>query len=238
MRESRLTRRSVKQNKKQLYASLIGIVVVLFITINFGPHLIGSLGSLIDSITGKSSQSAKINTNSNLVAPQLDSLPEATPSASITVTGSSYYPDGTIELYVNDSRAQEVDLENDQSFEMEDVRLSEGENVIKARFVLGSKKSDFSEEERIVYAKSPPKLEVSSPTNGQAFSKADQEIAVQGTTSPENKVTVNDFIAIVGSSGNFSYVYKLKEGENKIIVVAKDPAGTQTKTEITVSYSP
>jgi hypothetical protein len=98
--------------------------------------------------------------------------------------------------------------------------------------------SGFSESRSISYLKSLPKLEISTPADGASFSKADSEINVSGNTDAENTVRVNDFIAIVDGAGNFSYLLKLSEGDNKIKITATNPAGSNTSKELTVSYSP
>lgn len=237
MADSRLVRRSIKQSKRQLYASLVAIVVILFIAINFGPYLIGGVGGFIDKITGKGNQAEKIETSADIQAPTLDALLPATSNEHITVSGRSYYTHGSIELYVNGSRRDETNLDNSQNFRFTDVRLSEGTNSIKVRTIIDNKKSDFSEEEQISYNKSAPKLEVSYPQDGQSFHKGDQQITISGTTDPDNSVNVNGFIAIVDSNGNFSYNYNLANGDNKLKVTVTSPAGQTTIKELTVSYS-
>ena len=104
--------------------------------------------------------------------------------------------------------------------------------------IKNNKGSEFSQDYKISYLKGEPKLEIGFPSDGASFTKADQEINVSGTTDPDNTVKVNDFIAIVDTNGNFSYFLKLKEGENKIKIVATNPAGKTSEKEITVSYSP
>ena len=104
--------------------------------------------------------------------------------------------------------------------------------------IRNNKESDFSQDYKISYLKDEPKLEISFPNDGASFSKADQEINIRGTTDPENAVKINDFIAIVDTEGNFSYILKLKEGENKIKIVAANLAGKTSEKELTVSYSP
>jgi len=237
MADSRLARRSINQSKKQLYASLIGIFVVLFIALSFGPTLLGVVGSAIDKITGKSGQSAIIKSDADVQPPMIDPLPNATPSASISISGRSDYQNGEIELFINDRKEYETKVTDSQTFEFEDVDLSEGDNYIKARTVIGDKKSDFSEEIRVAYVKSAPKLEVTFPSDKQSFSKTDQQISVRGTTDPDNNITVNGFVAIVDNSGSFSYNLALNSGDNKLTVIATNQAGNRTEKELTVSYS-
>lgn len=236
--ESRFSRRSEKQNKKQLYASLIGIVVVLFVAVNFGPILISGLGGFIDILAGKSNQSKNLVSDADLEPPQLDPLPAGTSVELINITGRAFYTDGKVELFLNDSSYEIIALENSQDFEIEDVKLASGENILKVRMIRDNKRSEFSQDYKISYLKDEPKLEISFPSNGASFSKADQEINVRGTTDPENTVRVNNFIAIVDTDGNFSYTLRLNEGENKIKVTAANLAGKSTEQEITVSYSP
>ncbi|MBI4092058.1 MAG: hypothetical protein HY427_02535 [Candidatus Levybacteria bacterium] len=236
--DSRLSRRSEKHNRKQLYASVIGIVVVIFVVLNFGPLLISGFGGFIDTLTGKSKQVTSFQSDADLQPPQLDPLPQGTTEELIAVMGRAFYADGKVELFLNNSSYEIVRLNNSQDFEIEDVKLEQGENTLRVRMIRNNKKSDFSQDYKISYLKDEPKLEISFPTDGAGFSKADQEINIRGTTDPENTIRVNDFIAIVDTDGNFSYVFKLKEGENKIKVVATNLAGKTTEKELTVSYSP
>ena len=235
---SRLSRRSEKQSKKQLYASLVGIVVVIFVALNFGPILISRLGGLIDTLTGKSKQVTSFRSDADLQPPQLDPLPQGTTEELITVAGRAFYADGRVELFLNNSSYETVRLNNSQDFKIEDVKLEQGENILKVRMIRNNKKSDFSQDYKISYLKDEPRVDISFPNDGASFSKADQEINIRGTTDPENTVRINDFIAIVNTEGNFFYIFKLKEGENKIKVVATNLAGRNIEKEITVSYSP
>lgn len=235
--KSRLTRRIEKQNKNQLYLYIIGIIIFLVAILELGPMLIAFIGNAIDLINPKSQQTVNLS-NAPLQAPTLDNLPFATPSSKITISGKSFYNTGEIELYVNDSLYKKVDVNENGEFSFENVSLSEGENKIKARQIKDGKKSDYSEEHTISYIKNQPKLDVDSPSDKATFKKADQEITVSGKTDPDNKVTVNGFIAIVDSVGNFSYVLRLNEGENKIKIEATNPVDMKTTKEISVSYNP
>lgn len=235
---SRLSRRSEKQSKNQLYASLFGIVVVVFVVLNFGPFLISGLGGFIDTLAGKSKQTTNLVSDADLQAPLLDPLPPGTTEELINVTGRAFYEDGEVELFLNNSSYEIVNLNNSQDFGIEDVKLSDGENILKVRMVRDNKKSEFSQDYKISYLKDDPKLEISFPSDRTNFTKADQEINVRGTTDFENTVRINDFIAIVDTEGNFSYILKLKEGENKIKIAATNLAGKTIEKELTVSYSP
>ena len=61
---------------------------------------------------------------------------------------------------------------------------------------------------------------------------------IKGKTEKEAVVTVNERQVIVGLEGNFEADYFLTEGDNEIIVVAKDKAGNKTEKTIKVKYQP
>lgn len=237
MVQSRLARRAIKKSKNQLYASLFGIVIVLFIAFNFGPGVIGTLGNIIDKVTGKTGQQELVKSDANIQPPTLDPIPAATPSASITITGKVDYQAGKVDLYVNGSLVDEVNIDNSQNFKFENVNLFTGDNFIKTRLVVDNKKSDFSDEKKITYTKNAPKLDISFPSDHQNFTKADLQITIKGVTDPENSVNVNGFTAIVDNNGNFSYDYHLTNGDNKLTITATALSGQTITKEVTVSYS-
>lgn len=237
MPESRLLRRSVKQSKRSLYGSLIAIVVIIFIALNFGPYLIGGLGGFIDKLTGKGNQNEIVTTSNDIAAPTLDALPQATPSAKIDITGHTDYTDGTVELFVNGTKRDEKTLDNSQTFKFENIKLSEGNNIINARLNIGNKRSPLSDDQQISYVNSAPKLDVSFPSDGQSFHKGDQQITIAGATDPGNDVNVNGQIAIVDNSGNFSLDFNLKNGDNQLTITATGPSGQTTQKQLKVSYS-
>lgn len=235
--QSRLTRRSVTKSKNQLYGSLAAIVVIMFVALTFGPFLIGATGSFIDKITGKSGQADNIQTNADIQPPTFDPIPDATPSARINISGRTDYQSGEIELFVNNAPADTTQINEDQTFNFEHVKLREGTNSLRARLIINNKKSDFSSEEFITYSKGQPKLEVSFPQDKSEFHKADKQVTIKGLTDQENSISVNGFTAIVDSGGNFSYDLNLENGENKITITATAPSGQTTVKEITVNYS-
>ena len=237
MADSRLTRRSIKHSKNQLYGSLTAIVVVIFVALSFGPFLIGATGSFIDSVTGKTGLSENVTTNADIQPPKINPIPDATPSARINISGTTAYQSGSVELFVNNSLEDETKIAGDQSFEFENVSLREGTNSIRARIVRNNKRGNFSPEEFIIYSKGQPKLDILFPSDRAEFHRADKQITVRGTTEQENSISINGFTAVVDSTGNFSYDLNLNNGENKITIISTAPSGQTTLKEITVSYS-
>lgn len=236
---SRLRRNLEKQTRKQIIISLLGIGVVLFLLLRFGPSLIGGIGDIIFKVKGGGNEVNKISSRDYIEPPSLDPISPPNSDGKITVSGQTSYTDATIEIVVNDTSYEDIAVESDGKFKKENIALFEGDNTVKARVKKGDKASDFSNETIVKYAKSEPKIDISAPSDGQIFTKADQQITVSGKTdNPDNIVTVNGFRAIVNSDGSFSYYLKLNDGDNTISIEATNTTDKKTKKEIKVKYQP
>ncbi len=234
---SRLSRTSVRQNNKQALYFGVGFIVLLFALIQFGPFFINFFGNIIYSIRGTSNETPIVG-KEILQPPTLFDIPNATQSAYVNFSGNASVDEGTIEVYVNDELEDEIELDGSSDFTAKRIGLTAGSNSIKARIVTKDKTSAFSEEYSVSYIKEKPVLEISNPSNGASFTRADRKITVSGKTDPDNTVTVNSFRAIVDNSGNFSYLLELKDGDNSILVVAQNPAGITNQGELKVTYQP
>lgn len=145
--------------------------------------------------------------------------------------------DTTIELFVNGDQFDSQKVDKKGTFHFEDVKLTSGNNTIKARAIDNNKNGPFSDEVTIRYINKQPSLTIEAPSDGQSFGKDSSPIQVHGKTDPGNKVTVNDFWAIVDDSGNYTYMLTIKGGDNDILVTATDPAGNTTQKKIKVTYN-
>lgn len=232
---SKLLSRRTRQSKKQLYKYFLGIVAVVLFALYVFPVVIDITGRTIDFITGKAIDTKTVSTDI-LQPPVLDPLPKFVSDDRLTISGRTLYSEGRIEIFVNDSKQKNVQIEN-YDFK-EEIILSLGDNKIKIRAKNKEKLSEFSEEYKVTYIKDEPKLDIDTPQDGSSFKGSDQEITVGGRTDPENTVRINDFQAVVDSEGKFTHILKLAEGENKIKIVAQNQAGKEISKEIIVSYSP
>ena len=77
-------------------------------------------------------------------------------------------------------------------------------------------------------------LTVSSPENNSTITKS--SLVVQGKTSPNAEVFVNDKTATANGQGDFSAPITLEEGENIITVSANDVDGNYASSDIMVTY--
>jgi hypothetical protein len=234
---TRLSRTVENQSKKQLFVFLFATVVLLSTSIFFGPRILDFIGTyMISSQTDESSEDK--DTIQFTTPPHFISLPEASDTETITIKGSTDTKDVIVDLYVNNKKVDSQKVSTANTFEFTNIKLQEGQNTIKAQSIVGDRESRFTKEHIIIYSKEPPKIDELAPGDGSEFKRGDQEIRVSGKTDQFNTVTVNDFTAIVDSDGYFSYYLRLNEGENKIIIKAKNQAGKETVKEITVRFSP
>lgn len=235
MARSRLSRRMETRSKKNLFLSVLGIVLIMFLMFKFGLPLLINLSLFLSG--SKDNQEQLKNQDPSFIAPPiLNSFPQATSSADIIISGIAS-KNQTINLYINENLIDKIKTKDNGSFSFKE-KISTGENVIKTKAVVGDKESEFSEIITTVFKNAPPSLNISSPTDGQSFAK-DQNIAeIKGVTDIDVKVTVNGLWAITDNNGNFLYRLPLQNGENKIKVVAVDIAGNKTEKEIKVNFSP
>jgi hypothetical protein len=237
VKQSRFSRKTQEKTKKQIFFFIIAIILLLFVAFQFGPLLLDSTSSLT-SVFRKNNTEVAVNEDNTLEAPFIDSLPTATGSANINVSGSSTYSDAQVELYVNDELFDTAILSDDQKFSFEKVKLTEGQNIIRARVKRGDEYSSFTRSYYVSQSKGAAKLDVTSPSEGQQFGRGDQTITVQGVTDPDSNVTINGFRAIVDENGNFSYYLNLAEGDNELTIKTQAKSGQETEKKIKVIYKP
>lgn len=79
-----------------------------------------------------------------------------------------------------------------------------------------------------------PYLKVSSPKN---YLRVKSEvIEITGKTDPLGKLTINNQIVEVKTSGEFSEKIILNSGENRILISVKNKAGQENEKELRVTY--
>lgn len=239
--KSRITRNLEKQSKKQTIMFAIGILLMLYLTFQYGIPLLGELGNLVfyvKELTSPKPLPSSQTQEDFMEPPLLSPPPHATNSAYLPITGRSL-ADGAVQIYLNNNLAEEFLVAKSESFTSPPLVLKEGENIIKARFKSKpGNTSEFTDEYATLFIKEPPKLEIHYPGDNSVFSAENQEISIQGTTNPNNKVRINEFLAIVDHEGNFSYVIRLNGGENNITIEAQDSAGNTTIKTLKLTYQP
>lgn len=229
----------MRAEEKKLYRKLITTIVFLVLTIVViiyaGIPLLVKIVVGISSLrTGK--QVETTNSTSLIFPPVLDPVEEATNSAKIAVSGFAE-KEATVKIYVNNKESVKVLADKDGRFSAPRVMLEEGANIINATIVKEDKESSPSGEFVVIYKKNAPKLEISSPNEGQKFFSDSKDITISGETDPGSRVTVNDRLAIVNPNGNFDFRVSLSSGENTFKIVAIDNAGNKTEMERKVTFT-
>lgn len=223
-----------QKTKKNLALSILGIILIILLAFKFGIPFLVNFSLFLSGSQNKTETSTQ--DTSFIVPPVLDSFPEATASAEVIISGIASKKQ-TINLYINSYLVDTIKAGDDGKFSFKQT-LKPGENTIQAKSVVNEKESDFSNNIITVFKNTPPSLNISSPSDGQSFSK-DQNVAnIKGTTDTEVKITINGFWAITDANGNFSYSLPLQNGDNKIKFVATDIAGNKNEKEIKINYSP
>ena len=232
-KRSRLYRKLEKESKRNFYLSIFGILILFFLLVKYGLPLLANFSLWISG--SKQASLPSSNSTEFVMPPQLDPLPTATNSAKFVLSGKSL-PLATISFYLNENLVDKTQSDKKGEFSFESS-LSKGDNKIYVKATLDKKNSGPSEILTVLFKDSKPNLNINSPSDGQQFSKDQNEVNVSGTTDSEVKVTINGFWAIVDQSNNFNYKLKLQNGENTIKIVAEDQTGNKTQKEIKVKYS-
>ncbi len=231
---SRLQYRNFRQSQQRIYLMLGGLVVFLIITFYFGiPALFGLTGYI--SGLRHSGSSASVDKTVAPTTPVFVETLTATSSANAKISGVADEKE-TLEIFQNGRSLGTTVTSADGTF-TEDVALERGDNIFVAQAVNDAgQKSALSKPYNLRFLSGNPKLDVSSPKDGDTVKST--PVAISGQTDPGDFVTVNDRLAIVSSNGSFSYSFDLSNGDNKVKIVSSDPAGNSSTKEMTVKYSP
>jgi len=226
-----------KRNLRQAFIFGFLTILMIIILLSFGfPALIKIIGFF--GGVGKNNQETEKSDTIVPKSPSFYPVAEATNSAQISIKGYTE-PEVKVKIILNGQPLTETLADSEGDFTIKRLTLTEGQNKIKAKVIDNqNNESDFSEELIIALDTESPILEISSPQDGDKFFDKDKEVKIEGSTEKEAAVLVNGRLAAVGSQGSFSTNLELKEGENKIIVKARDQAGNESEKEIKVTYSP
>jgi len=236
MAYSRVSRVEEKKAKKQLILVVLGLVALVLVVTTIGIPLIVGASVLIGNLNSQPANDTSDKTPP--FPPILSPVATATNSATLKIEGYAE-PQSTLKIFLNDNEAKKVLLGTDGTFSFSDITLSDGKNIIYTIAIDGANNESSPSEQLIVtYKKGAPKLEVSEPTQNQEFDKNHQEITIKGTTDAGNDIRINDRFVPVKDDGAFSFSLKLNEGENTLVIVARDTAGNETKLESKVIYKP
>jgi len=224
----RLERVQEKKIKNTIILYVVVLCTILYFIFTFGIKLLLNTSSYISGLFPQPSAKPLSKTEDNFSSIDISSIPLATNSAKIIVSGSVLNFD-TLEFYLNKIIVKEVQSTSD-IFNVEIGELEKGDNSV---YIL-AKSSDSKTEKttityKVFYKSDKPKLEITEPSDNSKTSS--QEIKVKGSTDKETYIHVNDLPVVVDANGNFETSVRLKDGDNQITATAQDIAGNiETKT--------
>lgn len=227
---SRLRRHQENEQKRRLTLGVVGIIGVLAFVAIFGLRILIGFSLLVDRLQGSGPQQTTVS-ESLILPPILDPLPEATPSSTLNVKGNGQLG-ATVILYVNEGETKKTLVSDTGTFTFSDVKLTEGTNTISAKQKDDKDNtSELSNVLTVLVKRTPPPIELTSPQENSVVSGDSNITKVAGKTEEDASVSINGRFAVVHSNGEFSYDYSLTDGDNTLRVVATDPAGNQTIIE-------
>ena len=230
MYRSRLQRLEEKRDMRAavlIFALVILLLVFLgFVGIKFLPRLVNML-----------SNSKKVSLDKNdLIPPPPPSLIlsySATNSATINLNGQSE-PESVVYLTQNGESKGNQKTQDNGLFVFHEITLSEGNNQFRlVAMDPAGNQSPPSTTYAVEYLSKVPEINIETPQDGQTVTS--KKLTVKGTTEPQNKLVINGRWVTLGPTGTFETTLNLNVGENKILFVATDRAGGETKKEIAVN---
>lgn len=232
---SRLSKAQEKKALHKIVLSIVGIIVVLIILVKVAIPALINFSLFLANLRGDNNTATSTSKNSPnyIIPPIFSSTFTATNSATVNLNGTAQSKEQVI-LYVNNNPVATQDVKDDGTFTFKGITLSPGDNTIKARAKKDNKLSDYSDSMTITFRNNQPTLTVDTPHDGDHVSNS--TVQVYGKTDPDDTVTVNGFVAIVDSNGQYSYNLTLQNGDNQIKIIAQDNAGNQTEKDLKVNH--
>jgi hypothetical protein len=123
-------------------------------------------------------------------------------------------------------------------FDIKKEKIPDGRYFMRVAFMdaLGVQ-GPYSAPSTIVKDTEAPAIQDVVPANGQRFEGEEAYCDVTGVVKGAAMVAVNGEVVFVSPTGQFNKFINLKEGTNKIVVMARDVNGNETVLERAVTYN-
>lgn len=232
-KRSRLARRNDETvTKKTVFMGFLTILFAILLIV-FGLPLLIKFSVFLGNTKKSDDSSNKVVAP---LAPRLVIPYEATNSASISING--FAETGVeVELFKNEISIGKTQVTENGDFAFKNITLDQGDNDFSA--IASSEEAgsgDGSVPVVIAYDNESPSLKLTNP--GESSLTVDYaDFDIIGETEKDVSVTVNGKLATVDDNGKFKLKMQLNMGKNDIGVIAKDAAGNETKTTISITYS-
>lgn len=215
----------------QLWSYGILLLVLLVFMATVGLRLLINTALFLSDAVNKNRKDDRTATGQLLEAPTIETLPVATNSAEVSLSGTIPKP-GSVTFYVNDDDQKKL-LLTEETYETT-VHLFPGDNTIYIELEdseTGKKYS--SEKQTISFVSEKPNLEITSPSDGTKTTK--DSVDIVGKTDSGNSIRINGRPEVVSNDGSFSIPYLLKDGENTITIDVTNSAGSVESATVHVT---
>ncbi|EKE14650.1 MAG: SC protease [uncultured bacterium] len=229
----RLERVQENKMKNTIFLYVVILFIVLYFIFTFGIKLLLNTSSFISGLFPQPSIKPIAKTEDSFNSIDISSIPQATNSAKIIISGSILNFD-VLDFYLNAKKVKEIVLSSD-TFSEEIGDLEKGDNDI---YIKAKSRDNKIEKNtityKVFYKNNRPKLEITEPTDNSTTNN--QEIKVKGNTDKETYIHINDLPVVVDANGSFETSVRLKDGDNQIVATAQDIAGNVETKTIKVTY--
>jgi hypothetical protein len=231
---SRLTRIEERRNLKKAIFYILATITLIIVFVILGLPTIAKLAGFLTNIRNSNLPVEK-NDITPPAPPQIEAPLEYTNRDRVEIKGTAE-AGATVIINANNSK-NEVIATKDGLFSYT-FSLRKGENTISATAKdTAGNESQPSDIYIVTLDNEPPTVEVTSPQDGENFYGSRQrQILIEGKTSDAASLTINGRIIILENDGTFAYAVSLQEGDNNFEITAKDLAGNEATSRLTVHY--
>ena len=170
-------------------------------------------------------------------APLLDATPQFTKSSALVVQGIvpsfGRAADRKVSIALNGGAAVLVPYDANGHFALP-VTLADGTNQLFIALVSPTDTIALTSVTVVLDTIAPP-LTLVKPANGAKIDGTN--LTVEGKAEPGATVLVNDRSVIVGQDGSFNDTVTVPAGALPLTVIARDRAGNETKTQLSVTMN-
>lgn len=233
---SRLSSYQQKQFRRKVTTYIIFIVLLIFFMFTIGFRLVIGAAVFVSNLSASKKAAPLEKKDFFYGSLNVDSIPQATNSARIIVAGSVTNYD-IVEYYVNGEKVKENSFQASDSFSEEVGNLKPGQNEVYLKALTKDKdksKTKESPKYTVLYKNDKPKLELGEPSD--KTKTRNQDVKIAGHTDREVYVKVNELPIVVNSDGSFQTIFRLKDGDNTLLITAEDSAGNIESKTIMVTY--
>lgn len=243
----RRAERKLGRRRHPLAATIVGSVVLAVAGSLFAQAIGVGIGagvrdlgrSIVSTLPGELNEDLVLGETPVVVstAPILDSLPEFMKANELLFEGRvpafAVRPTSSIVISLNGKLLSTLQIAPDGRFGGIPITLQDGPNTIEAALVEGTSEI-ASTSHTVVVDRVAPELKIVRPA---ADGTVEGEVIVEGQTEAGADVTVNDRAVRPNPDGTFTERLVAPAGPLTLTIVAKDRAGNETKTGLTITVA-